>query len=866
MAADTVVVDIELKGFGKAQKGLDELTKKQIEQKDAIKLTTQQIKFYEKTLSELETAKVKNGKLTEEESKKQSEYQQKLQSSNVTLATQKDELAKVNTQRRTAVKDVDTYNTALKAEKGSNEQLKAQLKLLTAEYNGLSKEQRENTEEGKLKGKQLKALTEKLKENEKAVGDNRRNVGNYSESIKDALGNLTIMGTNLGSLRASFNETKAATVEAVESLIVTESVQRAQTAATNSQTAAQKALNVATLAGQVALNVFKLALLATGIGAFAVVLGSVVAYFKSTEEGALRLKVIMAALGSVTDNITTVMASFGKTVVDSFTKIKELKIEDVFSAIGETIQNQVINRINALGLAGKALSKIFSGDAVEGFKDLGEAYLQGITGVEDSIGKIGEVGNAVVEVFEDGKEAVTGFTKEVISDAEAFANIQRDENKLLFRKRELMIENVRLEGDLAELRVEAADKTNLSQAEIVEKLEEARDLQEVRLNNLVEIAQKEFDIQKRRSDLAVDSFEDAELLAAKELALETAKANVFTQNLRFRKQIGAEQEKLATETLAAELKIIQAEGGKRVQAQIDIENKKRAAILKQTNLTEIERRAVIAQSDKKLAELNDKLQEEALQDEITNLQFLRNIKLEDDALTNEQRLQIERDYQKDKANLMIEELGSQAALIKAELEQLSADGSTSLIKPLTPEEETALKEQLNLVNEKIAQAAQTINGIEGEEAGLNLLNGLGLDEAGSEKLNFAFQTISAALTSITDLMGAASERNKKLIQEQADQGVISQDEADKKIQKIEKRAFKRQKAMQIAMAIVSTSQAVLAALSQTTDFTPTQSIRTANAIAAGVFGGAQIATIAAQKFQDGGMPNKLPKAVIIINL
>jgi len=136
-----------------------------------------------------------------------------------------------------------------------------------------------------------------------------------------------------------------------------------------------------------------------------------------------------------------------------------------------------------------------------------------------------------------------------------------------------------------------------------------------------------------------------------------------------------------------------------------------------------------------------------------------------------------------------------------------------------------------------------------------LLNGLGLDEAGSEKLNFAFQTISTALTSITDLMGAASERNKKLIQEQADQGVISQDEADKKIQKIEKRAFKRQKAMQIAMAIVSTSQAVLAALSQTTDFTPTQSIRTANAIAAGVFGGAQIATIAAQKFQDGGMIN-----------
>jgi hypothetical protein len=232
---------------------------------------------------------------------------------------------------------------------------------------------------------------------------------------------------------------------------------------------------------------------------------------------------------------------------------------------------------------------------------------------------------------------------------------------------------------------------------------------------------------------------------------------------------------------------------------------------------------------------------------------LKNIKLEDDKLTNEERLKIERDFQKDKANLVLEQLANQTALVKAKLEGLTADGSISPIEPLTPEEETALKEQLNLINEEMAKVKQTITGIEGEEAGLNLLNGLGLDEAGQEKLNFAFQTISASINAIGGLMSAVTERNKKLVQEQVEQGVISQDEADKKIAKIEKRAFKRNKALQIAMAIAGTAQAVTSALSQTIDPTLTQSFRTANAIAAGVLGAAQIATIAATKFEDGGL-------------
>ena len=269
--AEKVIIDIELKGLGDAKKGLDDLTKQQIAQQDEIKKTTAEIKEYEKELAALRKEQQAGGQLTDEQIAREQELAANIQTSKVELASQKDELSKVNAERRAAVKEVDQYNTALNAELGSNEQLKAQLGILTKEYNLLSAEQRENTDKGQQLTTQIKDITDKLKENESAVGDNRRNVGNYSEGIQDALGNVTIFGTNLGGLTKSFQQTKEATLAHLEALVVTEGVQKSHTAATNSQTAAQKALNVATLAGKVAMNVFKLALIATGIGAFVVV-------------------------------------------------------------------------------------------------------------------------------------------------------------------------------------------------------------------------------------------------------------------------------------------------------------------------------------------------------------------------------------------------------------------------------------------------------------------------------------------------------------------------------------------------------------------------------------------------------------------
>jgi len=71
-------------------------------------------------------------------------------------------------------------------------------------------------------------------------------------------------------------------------------------------------------------------------------------------------------------------------------------------------------------------------------------------------------------------------------------------------------------------------------------------------------------------------------------------------------------------------------------------------------------------------------------------------------------------------------------------------------------------------------------------------------------------------------------------------------------EKAQKRAFMVNKAAGIANAVISTAQAVSKALAETTDPTPTQSLRFANAAIAAATGAAQVATIARQQFNGGG--------------
>lgn len=112
-------------------------------------------------------------------------------------------------------KVIDDVTRSNKANAGSNEQLRAQLSVLTYQYNNLSKEERENTTRGKEMQQQVASLTETLKANESAVGDNRRNVGNYAGALKElkaelklAKDEMVVLADQLGEDSDEFKQAK----------------------------------------------------------------------------------------------------------------------------------------------------------------------------------------------------------------------------------------------------------------------------------------------------------------------------------------------------------------------------------------------------------------------------------------------------------------------------------------------------------------------------------------------------------------------------------------------------------------------------------------------------------------------------------
>lgn len=88
--------------------------------------------------------------------------------------------AAIRTQEQLLIK----ATTATNAQAGSVDQLRAQLSIVSKQWSALSQNERDNTDVGKDLAAQKLALTEALKAEEKATGDNTRNVGNYEEASK----------------------------------------------------------------------------------------------------------------------------------------------------------------------------------------------------------------------------------------------------------------------------------------------------------------------------------------------------------------------------------------------------------------------------------------------------------------------------------------------------------------------------------------------------------------------------------------------------------------------------------------------------------------------------------------------------------
>jgi hypothetical protein len=106
----------------------------------------------------------------------------------------------LNDEIRTNERSLSNQAKAQIAAKGSNEQLRAQLSVLTSEYNKLSEEERNSTVAGQVLQKQIENISNTLKGNEGAVGDFRRNVGDYEGAFTRASNSIAAMQERIKEL------------------------------------------------------------------------------------------------------------------------------------------------------------------------------------------------------------------------------------------------------------------------------------------------------------------------------------------------------------------------------------------------------------------------------------------------------------------------------------------------------------------------------------------------------------------------------------------------------------------------------------------------------------------------------------------
>lgn len=176
-----------------AADGLDELIAKSLELADKKAELTKAMKEEKAQLDAVAKA-VKTGSVSQEE------YKEALDKSAAANIALKKQMLDVNAEIANNNAAIKTNKTLLDAQETSVDALRAKLAQNTKALNAMSAAQRTSTEEGQKMVAETKAISDQLKEMESAVGDNRRNVGNYAEGLTQALANTKGLTGATGAL------------------------------------------------------------------------------------------------------------------------------------------------------------------------------------------------------------------------------------------------------------------------------------------------------------------------------------------------------------------------------------------------------------------------------------------------------------------------------------------------------------------------------------------------------------------------------------------------------------------------------------------------------------------------------------------
>lgn len=274
MATEKIIFEFDVKGADAALKEATELNKKIRGNKETIKELS---KEYDKNAEKITL-------LTQQ---------------NKELATSQRNLAKTAT-----------------AVEGSYDSLSAEMARLKKEQKQVNVMTKEGQARYEKMGKDINKLNTKLKSLDETNGVHTRNVGHYQLALKDAAGQLNIMGVNVGQVTTQFTQAS-----------------RAVQATTGAIGGANKMLKL-----------LRVAIIGTGIGALVIALASVVSYFSRTREGGETIRVLFKQIGQVVNVLIERLTIAGKGIFNIVSGNFKQGIEDLtgaFKGMGDELEREV---------------------------------------------------------------------------------------------------------------------------------------------------------------------------------------------------------------------------------------------------------------------------------------------------------------------------------------------------------------------------------------------------------------------------------------------------------------------------------------------------------------------------------------------
>lgn len=701
------------------------------------------------------------------------------------------------------IKEITNISKVNELATGSIDQMRAALAVLTERYNGLSQAERESEETQKGLVATTKMLSDKLKEQEGAIGDTRRNVGNYTEAFKEALQGVQLFGVDIGK-----------TAEGMKG-----------------------ANNAFKLAGG-GVKGFSAAMLTTGIPLVVEGVKLLIGYFSQFKPVVDQVERAIAFLTAGFKALISGTGGFfeaGKAASELTSRLQDLEDAEnglnIARAEGESKVKQLLiaakdrtksakEQIDLINEASKVEQELFDKESANAKERAAIAEQQFM--LKKGISQR-ELDAIIDQTTEENKAIAQAVEKRITYDDEEVKKFAENRIKIA----EIAGQSAELREKIAN-RLAAAIEKNEQEIQKAEQeaAEKRKKSEEDRLARIQDQAAKEIQIREllaKQFSSELDKNIELEKIALEE-SLNNVKGNGQKENelrVLLRQQAERKIQQLIADTKAAEQQ----------KAEQELELLKQSMDAKMAASSQL--------YNEEISLINQRL-------EVDELRSENEIKNEEEL--NKKKLQLKIAALEEELKLTIQYLGADGVITQAEALGIAKiqELITGLKQQLIPnEEEPTLAQSLGLTEEDVEKATEVIGQIQQGLAALQSIINAGYEE----KLNKIDATTNAEIAAVNASTLSEKDKKKKISE--------IEKKAAKEKYEIEKKQFETNKTFQIINAVIAGALAIVQSFSQLGPI--------AGAIAAVLIGAttiAQVATISSQQppaapsFMEGGYTEK----------